>query len=89
MLENERSLDDLLRQVREIHRISKDIDEGVRDDLALLGGITRRTTGASRHLRILRGGVDGVRSTARVVKRYHLFIAVGFAVVLVLYMLLV
>ena len=74
--------------MREIPTISKDIDEGVRDDRELLGGIARGTTEASRHLRILRGGVEGIKRSARVVKRYHLFVAVAVAVVLVLYMLL-
>lgn len=87
MLENERSLDDLMLRVQQIHKISKDIDDGVQEDLALLGEITRGTTEVSRRMRILRGGVEAIKRTARTVRKYHLFLIVSVALVCVLYML--
>lgn len=87
MRDNDRSLDDLLRQVKQMHQISKDIDDTVNEDLKLLDEITERTTDATRHMELLRRGIEGIKVSARVVKKYHLFIAVGFAFVFVVYLL--
>ena len=74
-----------------MHQISKEIDSLVKDDLILLDEITGGVVENRRRVDVLRKGVRLIRGSARslsTLARYRLCIAVSFAFVIVVWLLL-